>query len=161
MREAGSSSRWNESEIVRQSIWKLKTPNGTKILIWRTCKDILPTLQNLSRRKVTENCMCPICGMDNETIGHALWGCPATQDVWSQACMKIQKISFSNPLFVDIWSKFIEKPSLMELNEATVIVKLIWSCRNDVVHIKTFTNPNAIILKTKIDFSSYRDSLKQ
>lgn len=55
----------------------------------------------------------------------------------------------------------MDKLSLIELSEATVIVKLIWSRRNDVVHLKPFTNPNAIILMAKIDFSSFVDTFVQ
>lgn len=75
-------------------------------------------------------CVCPICFNNEESVGHALCGCLAAQDVWSQACMKIQKVSFSSSSFLDMWIMLTNKLSLKDLSEAVVIVKLTWAQRN-------------------------------
>lgn len=36
--------------------------------------------QNLAKKKVIENNLCSICGLEEETFGHTLWQCPVVQD---------------------------------------------------------------------------------
>ena len=42
-------------------IWGLEVPNKVKNLIWRACKNSLPTKVNLARRKITSDSLCDIC----------------------------------------------------------------------------------------------------
>jgi hypothetical protein len=65
-----------------KEIWKLNLPNVEKHFIWRACHDILPTRENLFRRKVLMKQDCPLCELEAETTCHFLWSCPSTRDVW-------------------------------------------------------------------------------
>lgn len=97
--------------------------------------------------------MCTIYGIDDESFGHALYSFPVAQDVWSQACLKIQKTSFSDYLFAKIWISLTGKLSPFELGEAAFISKLIWDRRNEVVYLMPITSPNALIQKARFDIS--------
>jgi hypothetical protein len=84
---AGSSSNMGTSTVWKD-IWRLRLPNvEKKKFLWRACHDILPTKQNLCRRKIVENPWCPICKNEVETAVHALWGCPSARDV----CTLVQR----------------------------------------------------------------------
>jgi ribosomal protein L37AE/L43A len=55
--------------------------NPMKLFIWRACHNLLPTRANILKRKVVEDSTCPCCGGEAETVLHALWTCPAAQNV--------------------------------------------------------------------------------
>lgn len=39
-------------------VWKMKMPNKIRVFAWRVCQNILPTRENLIRRKVVPNDYC-------------------------------------------------------------------------------------------------------
>ena len=41
--------------------WKLHVSNKIKIFGWKACQNILPTHNNLVRRKIIEDDTCPLC----------------------------------------------------------------------------------------------------
>jgi hypothetical protein len=64
--KSGSSYGFYNSDIWKV-IWNLKVPKSEKHFIWRACHDILPTQDNLMRRKIVRDPLCPICGLEVET----------------------------------------------------------------------------------------------
>jgi hypothetical protein len=50
----------------------MEVSNVVKVLMGRVCNNVLPTKANLLKRKIVANPLCPICGLDVETTGHAL-----------------------------------------------------------------------------------------
>nr|POF25059.1 putative ribonuclease h protein [Quercus suber] len=81
------SPLWNK-------IWALDVPNKVKTLIWRACKNSLPTKANLFRCKITPDGRCEICKQEDEDVLHALYCCPALQSLgnsipaWNQSSLK-------------------------------------------------------------------------
>jgi hypothetical protein len=88
-RERGQCSTAVIDPGVWKAIWDMKVPNCVKLFIWRAYQNILPKRVNLFQRKVVDDCSCPCCGTEEETIIHAVWSCPVAQDVWGG------KLSFS------------------------------------------------------------------
>ncbi len=66
-------------------IWKLKVPRVIHLFLWRACNNILPTKENLLRRKIVSDPTCPLCGRETETSGHVLWSCDAARAVRSES----------------------------------------------------------------------------
>jgi hypothetical protein len=75
----GSSTRGGSDFWKR--LWALPVPNVEKIFLWRACHDILPTRENLHKRKIIEEPSCPVCGLEVESRLHILWSCELTKDV--------------------------------------------------------------------------------
>ncbi|XP_042956310.1 uncharacterized protein LOC122292152 [Carya illinoinensis] len=138
-----------------QSIWKLKVPNVVRNFLWKASSEALPIMDNLHRRKVSEHFLCPICQLERETSGHALWGCGVAKDVWGQASIKIMKMSLQCDQFRDIWAHLTEKLPKAELEMAGLIARLIWNRRNEFVHGKGFRHPISILQKAKDDHRAY------
>ena len=46
------SSHCKEANEVWKKLWRLEIPNVEKNFLWRACHDILPTRENLLKRKV-------------------------------------------------------------------------------------------------------------
>jgi len=67
---------------VWKTIWKLKVPAITKNFLWKICNNLLPTKENLFKKNIVQDPLCPFCRVDIETIGHILWSCPSSMAVW-------------------------------------------------------------------------------
>lgn len=55
-----------------KGIWSLEIPNKHKNLVWRACRNSLPTEMNLTRRTIIDNPTCERCLSDMEDSLHAL-----------------------------------------------------------------------------------------
>ena len=76
-------------------IWKLPIQNVAKIFFWRECHNLLPTKDNMLRRKVVKDPFCPICEKDPEAVLHAFWECPAAMNMWGVGKKAFQKVTYS------------------------------------------------------------------
>ena len=75
----------SENEALKplwKKIWGLNVPNKVKHLVWRACKDSLPTKANLVRRKIITIGTCDSCKMHQEATMHALLLCPELKPLW-------------------------------------------------------------------------------
>jgi hypothetical protein len=71
--QAGSSKRSEESKIWK-GIWSANIPNAVKTFMWRACHNLLPTKENLAKRKIISDSSCPICRLEIETPSHIFMG---------------------------------------------------------------------------------------
>lgn len=44
-----------------RKLWNLKIPGQVKVCMWRALNEALPTKDQLLRRRVEVNCLCPVC----------------------------------------------------------------------------------------------------
>jgi len=51
-------------------LWSYNIPHEICHFAWRACRDVLPTEENLVRRKVLLDSYCDECNMEEETSGH-------------------------------------------------------------------------------------------
>ena len=69
----------------RSLFWKtlqhLNVPNKIKSFTWRAYKNILPTKDNLRRRKGIDIPTCEACGSGAESTGHVFQECEKAQEV--------------------------------------------------------------------------------
>jgi hypothetical protein len=85
------SSLRKEISVIWSGIWRLQISNVGKNFMWRACQSILPTKDNLVKRKIIQDPLCPICGLEPETSFHILWDCPSARDVWGVSLRVFQK----------------------------------------------------------------------
>lgn len=69
--------------------------------------------------------LCPICRTEVETVGHALWSCPAAKDVWFGCPMKIQKSTSDEEDFLNIFEKLVGRLDEEEINLVACIARQI------------------------------------
>jgi hypothetical protein len=89
-RGLADSSSSKDYYLVWRKIWGLEIPKVEKNL-WRACHEILPTRKNLKRRNITEDPLCPISGLEEETALHILWECPSARDAWGVGVQNSKK----------------------------------------------------------------------
>jgi hypothetical protein len=75
-----------------KELWNLKIPGKVKLFAWRSCQNLLPTRDDLFKRKVIQDPSCPSCGLEVETVIHSLWSCPAAEDVWGRSFFLFSKV---------------------------------------------------------------------
>jgi hypothetical protein len=77
----GACLKGSTIEMVWRTIWKIKGPRVVHLFLWKACQNPLPIKANLHRRQINSNPLCPIYGIEEETLGHILWSCPSAKDV--------------------------------------------------------------------------------
>ena len=77
---------------------------------------------------------CPICLSEDETVNPIIWDCPAANDVWGGAPIKLQKSSFLGGDFSQTFSGVISRCDKEEIELFVIIAQCIWHRRNEVVH---------------------------
>jgi hypothetical protein len=129
-------------------IWKLPIQNVAKNFFWRACHNLLPTKDNLLRKKVVKDPFCPICEKDPETILHALWECPAAMDVWGVGKKAFQKVTYNGGEFWQLAEFMMNRFEEEDFGMFIQLTRQIWLRRNTWLYEGTFTSPNDIVNAT-------------
>ncbi|XP_042964613.1 uncharacterized protein LOC122298827 [Carya illinoinensis] len=124
-------------------------PNTEKLFIWKACNNILPTTQNLFRKRIVEEPNCPICLHHVESIENAIWKCESMRDVWGLCSMKLQKRSLQNQSFRELVINLMKEVNDEVLIEMAVVAWRLWKRMNELVFQKEFTNPLIILKQTR------------
>ncbi|XP_045810275.1 uncharacterized protein LOC123904688 [Trifolium pratense] len=64
-------------------IWKIKTPQKAKHLLWRICRDCLPTRIRLRNHFVNCTLECPFCLQNIEDEWHLFFECEGSKEAWN------------------------------------------------------------------------------
>lgn len=151
-RAKAESSKGRHCSEVWKRLWKLKVPNAEKNFIWRACHNILPTKDNLMRRKVVKDPKCPICELEIETTFHILWECPSAMDEWGVSSTFFQKSSRNGPAFIHVTEKVFQKCEEEDIKLFVGLARKLWFRRNEVVHGGLFTHPNDLVQSSIHDY---------
>lgn len=157
---AECSSRGVVSDIWKK-IWTLPVPAVERNFLWRACKEILPTRENLCRRKIITDPLCPVCGLTVESGFHILWQCPSAIDVWSMGSKKFQKSVFTGPDFRQVAEAMFNKCDQEELAQFAGLARRIWLRRNEVVHGGTFSHSSIILQRTNTAIQEFTTAQKR
>lgn len=74
-----------------RNIWDLIVPSVTKMFLGKDANNLLPTKENLFKRKVVKESSCLVCNAEIESIMHVLWTCPAANNIWAKAGSRVHK----------------------------------------------------------------------
>ena len=132
----GSCSDNEHSRKVWRAIWGIQVPAVTKKFLWKACSNILPTKLNLVKKGINTDPRCPICGLQKETVEHALWTCEAIRDVWVVCSVRTQKSIMMEVDFVTLLMSLMDKLEAHELQKIVTVAKYIWLRRNKVLFLR-------------------------
>ncbi|MCI33786.1 ribonuclease H protein, partial [Trifolium medium] len=82
LKERNPSHRPRE-EDAWGALWKAQAPPKTKHLLWRICKECLPTRTRLRNRYVQCPVDCPLCLSEPEEDWHMFFECEGSKDAWN------------------------------------------------------------------------------
>ncbi|XP_012853795.1 PREDICTED: uncharacterized protein LOC105973319 [Erythranthe guttata] len=122
-------------------IWNLKLPPKIRIFLWRACNSILPTNEELFRRKISTSPSCRRCGSPRESTMHVIGHCGGMNKVWATPPFnKLDKVGNYNNFW--LWFEHLRLTLNKEdLNLAIVISWKAWHIRNQEVH----ESPNTVV----------------
>ncbi|KAK3230772.1 hypothetical protein Dsin_002653 [Dipteronia sinensis] len=75
-------------------LWNLHIPSKVKILIWKVCKNGIPSVDNLIKRKVSANPCYVRCGEEAESAAHALFWCHVVEEIWVNTVFWSEMVKF-------------------------------------------------------------------
>ena len=125
-------------------LWSVNVPPKVRMFVWRACSNILPTRDNLHRRKTKIDPQCEFCCQQLEFAAHLLWECPFARNVWALCWGKIQKCSNDAQDIFMLFRWFIDKLSQLELEIWAVIAWAIWNAWNKFYFEHIQTHPKSI-----------------
>ena len=74
-------------------IWNLKIPPRAIAFCWRIFRNRLPTKANLRKRHITlPSYKCPLCDSEEEDIGHIMFSCRITRNLWWEALRWVNRV---------------------------------------------------------------------
>ena len=78
------------SDTQWKGLWKIKTPERIKFLLWRLATNALPTRDNRRHRIHITDTSCNLCGRNSETSCHLFWSCPVARALWFCSCWALK-----------------------------------------------------------------------
>lgn len=100
-----------------------------KFFLWRAAKNLLPTVENLWKRKVVQEPVCHICMKDLKTISHALVDCKFARR-HTHLAVKVQ-----NDVRQDMLSMLqclIKMLTTKEIELVTFVWWMVWNARTKI-----------------------------
>jgi ribonuclease HI len=149
-----SSFRRGQNELWK-GIWNMHSPNVAKNFMWRACKNLLPTKDNLMRKRIIDEPLCPICMLEVETTFHAIWDCSASRDVWGASLRIFQKSTFPVSDFFLVAETMLDKGGVETFRLFSEIARRIWLRRNGWIYEGQFIHPNNIVQAAETAVHAY------
>jgi hypothetical protein len=156
VREEGSSSNGHHIAVIWKEIWRIKCARVVKIFLWQACTNILPTKERLFKRHISDDPLCPLCGLATETTAHILWNCPSTKDVWLECNARIQKCTSDEVDFLYIMEKLMERLDVDQMVLVATVARQIWFRRNSVVFGGDMVSPALVLQRAKDQVEMWR-----
>jgi ribonuclease HI len=117
------------------SLWKIHAPPKAKQLLWRICKDCLPTRSRLINRCVQCPEECPLCLSNVEEEMHLFFNCDSIRQAWH--VMELANIIQSRlHIFTNIRNFIFDicrNESKMDAGKVAVLLYCAWQNRNNKV----------------------------
>lgn len=142
------------SYTIWKDIWKVGVPQKIKHFLWKVCHNALPVGENLWKKKVANSPICPLCGVENETIEHMLLLCEWTRGVWFglqiQCTPRRQCITSIHDWLGNLFKVFEELQEFNEFAKISICCALwsIWKGRNQAYFDSKNPSPIEVLNKT-------------
>jgi hypothetical protein len=140
-REEGSTSDYSRMSQLWQNVWNFRGPRALRMFLWRACNNILPTKENLFKRKIVDDPQCAICGAAIETVGHILWSCVAARDVWLENMKPIQKSTSDEIDFQHLFVQLYDRLEVEDFQRFGFVARQLWFRRNKAIFEGDFLSP--------------------
>ena len=131
----GSCSNRERMQEFWKKLWACRVPQVVKNFLWKACNNILATKDNLFKKHITNDPLCPICNLEVETAVHILWSCSSARDVWSDCSRRLSK-SVSEILdFMNLVEVLLDRLNDEEVAFDAIIARQIWMRKIGRAHV--------------------------
>ncbi|KAH9670685.1 putative reverse transcriptase/RNA-dependent DNA polymerase [Citrus sinensis] len=112
-----SFNHWNR-------LWTLQLPEKIKIFMWRASQNLLPTDENLWKKKILVEPYCQVYKQGVESVSHVLVHCKVVRKVWVHAPFEI---CFPDATNQDMWSVMLEITKKLSKSDIEIFVAYCWA----------------------------------
>lgn len=113
-------------------IWNASIQPKIKFFLWSACQNALPTMENLYRRKIVPAPICPLCGLEPETIEHTFLLCPWITQLWTEPSLQVEVNRVGLTRF-DEWLYKVHTSSRTS-QEFELLANVLWCIWKDQNH---------------------------
>ena len=134
--QQGGENAEQKAKLIQfwKKLWSEKIPSKIQMCAWRICHDFLPVRANLFKKKICPQSLCQLCGLDEETVIHAIKECRMASKVQRKTKLDI-KWCLTEDSNISSWLSNITKKIDKDYFEFELVV--IWTIGN---------NRNAIVM---------------
>lgn len=84
------SSSYQHPKELWGTIWNMQTHEKIKTFILTLCRNAIPTPENLGKRKIISEPVCPLCRQGPKTIEHIFRLCKWTKGIWRHPDLQVE-----------------------------------------------------------------------
>ena len=110
-----------------QSIQRLNLPRKIKIFVWKAARNLLPTIENMWRRKILQEPTCQICKVKRKDVFHALMECRLARKIWK--CTNLEA-EVKGVMREDIMQRIKSTWNKIKIDYVVTIWQVAWHARN-------------------------------
>ncbi|KAF7823223.1 ribonuclease H [Senna tora] len=129
--------------IFWKSVWKLPVLSRFKVMFWRICLGIIPTVDALKRRGMQINESCVLCEEEPENVFHLFFECKEVRQVWESARFNYLSWQFHNSILEWMsveWGRWEREKQCVFI----MAVYYIWEARNKKKFANEAINLNGV-----------------
>ncbi|KAK2373667.1 hypothetical protein QL285_074691 [Trifolium repens] len=136
-----SSSNYNN---IWGKIWKLRVPPKHTHLLWRILRNALHVKDNLFKKGVKCDPLCPKCGDYKETLSHVFLECEWVKQVWLASPLTINLNATHDPNIIKWIYHMAMNTSTESMEFITSTIYSIWYARNQMVFRESYLPPSDV-----------------
>ncbi|GAA0181541.1 hypothetical protein LIER_30252 [Lithospermum erythrorhizon] len=99
----GEGSRSDEGNRGWKELWQLRAPPRVQQFLWKCLHDILPTKNNIMKKRLLVDPLCVFCNSTKETLTHLLLECHFSCRLWYSTPWTLNTLRGSGSCFQDWW----------------------------------------------------------
>ncbi|GLT26664.1 hypothetical protein SLA2020_017140 [Shorea laevis] len=145
---------WHSENTILSSgewkyLWKLKVPPKIQVFLWRAIHNSLPSLENLMKRGILNEVLCPNCRTADETLMHLLFYCPHVEPIWFGSALGLDPRQLGVVNFVEWWryiNNFAKQIHLCFMVEhCAIICWHVWKAGNEKYYEHVDISPHQVL----------------
>ncbi|KAH9768956.1 reverse transcriptase domain-containing protein [Citrus sinensis] len=144
-----SKNEWN-------IIWSLALPQKIRIFIWRAAKNLLPSAENLWKRKIVQEPTCQRCKMGIEDVCHALVDCKAAKKVWRLSFFDNDIQATPGHDILSLLHGMTRLRSKADVDLFAAILWAMWNARNQWLFTGKRENPQSVVAEAEAVMEAYK-----
>ena len=135
----------------------MNVPHKVCHFTWRSCRNILPTKENLLRRKIVMDGCYEECCEDVESSGHLFWECLWARKIWALSNLFPAMRNLQFPSLMDLlwYSVMVAKWDRETIEKIVMISWKLWTHRNEVRNGGARKNERALIESALVYLEDY------
>ncbi|GLT31223.1 hypothetical protein SLA2020_059750 [Shorea laevis] len=140
-------------------LWSLDIPEKVRLFIWSAYKNVIPTMDNLHKKKVEVDLECPMCGVEKESVFHSLMSCSLARAVWLGCPLNLHVSELQVDDFATFFDSTVAILGKEQLELFCLLCWSLWNSRNGALWNRNSINPQHIIQRTLNFMTEYKNSV--